>query len=203
VDLLVSGDLGPLAPEQLDGLRIIATKTETIIRLVDDVVTLQALSTAGLYVQLMDVNDLARRITDVTSLMARRAGLRLRCELHAERALTRADPNRIAQVLDSLLSNAIKFSPDGGDVTLRIAARDGDVVIEVQDHGIGIAREKMPRIFERFYQADGPTTRRFGGVGIGLAIVRQIVELHGGTVEVESTPGKGSTFRVRLPAAEE
>lgn len=203
VDLLVSGDLGPLAPEQLDGLRIIATKTETIIRLVDDVVTLQALSTAGLYVQLMDVNDLARRVTDVTSLMARRAGLRLRCELHAERALTRADPNRIAQVLDSLLSNAIKFSPDGGDIVLRVAVRDGDVVIEVQDHGVGIPLEKMPRIFERFYQADGSTTRRFGGVGIGLAIVKQIVELHGGKVEVESAPGKGSTFRVRLPAAEE
>ena len=103
--------------------------------------------------------------------------------------------------LGHLVDNAIKFSPGGGTVSLKAWAVERMVCISVTDEGIGISPDSMGRIFERFYQVDGSTKRRYGGMGVGLAVVWEIVEVHGGTVEVESEPGKGSTFTVALPRA--
>ena len=110
------------------------------------------------------------------------------------------DSSRLQQVFVNLLSNAVKFTPAGGRIEVR-SRRDGDVCeIEFADSGEGIAPDLLPYLFERFRQADGSTTRKHGGLGLGLAIVRHIVELHGGSVSAESEgPGKGATFRVRLP----
>jgi signal transduction histidine kinase len=199
VELMLARELGPLTPLQLDSMQLMANKTDAIIRLVDDVVTLQALSTGGLARQKVDLSELARHAAGRLAPVAARAGVQLHCDLPVEPVVAEIDASRIGQVLDSLLSNAIKFSPDGGEVMVRVR-RDGDEArFEVVDRGVGIAPEKLMRIFDRFYQADGSTTRRFGGVGLGLAIVKEIVELHGGVVEVESEEGQGSTFRVRLP----
>ena len=111
-----------------------------------------------------------------------------------------ADPDRIQQVVWNLLSNAIKFTPEGGSVRLAAARAGSQVEVAVSDSGIGIAPELLPRIFERFSQGDSSSTRSHGGLGLGLAIVRHIVELHGGTVEASSGgSGLGSTFTVRLP----
>ncbi|NJR41002.1 MAG: PAS domain-containing protein [Leptolyngbyaceae cyanobacterium CSU_1_4] len=110
------------------------------------------------------------------------------------------DVTRLQQVLWNLLSNAIKFTPQGGRVEIRLAQVDNQVQIQVQDTGKGISAEFLPLVFDYFRQADGATTRQFGGLGLGLAIVRQIVELHGGTVEADSLgEGQGATFGVRLP----
>jgi PAS domain S-box-containing protein len=111
-----------------------------------------------------------------------------------------ADPDRIQQVVWNLLSNAIKFTSEGGSVRLAVTRTGGQVDIVVSDTGLGIAPELLPRIFERFSQGDSSSTRSHGGLGIGLAIVRHIVELHGGTVQAASEgAGRGSTFTVRLP----
>ncbi|MGZ8231386.1 MAG: ATP-binding response regulator, partial [Burkholderiales bacterium] len=110
------------------------------------------------------------------------------------------DPNRLQQVFWNLLSNAIKFTPAEGKVDIELKRADEHVEIEVSDTGIGIKPEFLPYVFDRFRQADATTTRTFGGLGLGLSIVRRLVELHGGTVRVASSgDGHGSTFSVRLP----
>jgi CheY-like chemotaxis protein len=110
------------------------------------------------------------------------------------------DPNRLQQVVWNLLSNAVKFTPKGGEVTVRLEQADSLLSISVQDTGQGIAPDFLPHVFDRFSQADATSTRRYGGLGLGLSIVRHIVEMHGGTVKVESEgEGKGATFTVLLP----
>ena len=112
------------------------------------------------------------------------------------------DPDRLQQVLWNLLSNGVKFTPRGGRVTVSVAGRRGEVVLTVTDTGVGIKREFLPHVFERFRQAESTTNRASGGLGLGLAIVRHLVELHGGSVAVQSEgEGRGATFSVRLPVA--
>jgi CheY-like chemotaxis protein len=114
--------------------------------------------------------------------------------------LPRADPARLRQVMWNLLSNAVKFTPPGGRVDVRVRANATTADIEVADTGIGIAPEFLPYVFDRFRQADSRFSREHGGLGLGLAIARHIVEMHGGQIEASSAgQGKGSTFRVRLP----
>jgi signal transduction histidine kinase len=102
-------------------------------------------------------------------------------------------------VLTELLDNAVKFTPEGGVVRLVILADEGLVGISIQDTGIGIAKERLAELFEPFHQLDGSVTRRYGGVGLGLALVRRIVEAHGSTIQVSSVEGKGSRFDFQLP----
>lgn len=111
-----------------------------------------------------------------------------------------ADPNALSIVVGNLLSNAIGHQPDGGEVSVTVSTRDSDVLIEVSDKGLGISAEHLPRLFDRFYRVDPARGPSSGHSGLGLAIVQAIVENHHGTVEVESVPGKGSTFRVTLPS---
>jgi two-component system phosphate regulon sensor histidine kinase PhoR len=128
-------------------------------------------------------------------------GIRLQNDLSPDLPLVRADPNLVGRALQHLLDNAVKFSPDGGTITLR-AWPEGEMLhIEVEDTGVGIPAEALPFIFDRFYQADGSTTRRFGGTGLGLSVVKQIVQAHDGQVGVRSVLGQGSTFYFTLPLA--
>lgn len=114
-------------------------------------------------------------------------------------ALT-ADRRRLQQVIENLVGNAIRYSPNGGTVTVRAAAADDKVVIEIEDEGIGIPPEELPRVFERFYRVRSGATSGMPGTGLGLAIVEQLVRAHGGTIDVRSEVGRGSVFRVMLPA---
>jgi signal transduction histidine kinase len=111
------------------------------------------------------------------------------------------DAARLQQILWNLVSNAIKFTPRGGDIGLAVEVSDGDLVIEVRDSGEGIAPDFLPHVFERFRQADAGVTRRHGGLGLGLAIVKDLAELHGGQAFVKSQGAqRGATFTVRIPA---
>jgi len=126
--------------------------------------------------------------------------IRLEAELELAEGQVRGDPARLQQVVWNLLSNAVKFSTQGGRVVVRLAEVDGQIVITVRDEGEGIAPEVLPHVFERFWQADVARTRSHGGLGLGLAIVRDLVQLHGGSVEAASEgKGQGATFTVRLP----
>jgi two-component system phosphate regulon sensor histidine kinase PhoR len=111
----------------------------------------------------------------------------------------RAEAELLRQVVDNLLTNAIRYTPIGGQVTVRVYANGPSAVLEVEDTGIGIPAEMQARIFERFFRIDRARSRELGGTGLGLAIVRHVVEAHGGTIAVESEPGCGALFRVALP----
>src|SRR5207244_2006208 len=110
------------------------------------------------------------------------------------------DPGRLQQVFWNLLVNAVKFTPEGGRVEVRVERGEGEWRVQVKDTGQGISASALPHLFDRFWRADGSSTREHGGLGLGLAIVRHLLELHGGSVEAESAGlGKGATFTVRLP----
>ena len=108
------------------------------------------------------------------------------------------DPKSLERALTALIDNAIKFSPHGGDVNIKFSAKNGALVISIEDHGIGIATTSLPRIFDRFYHLEQSGDDLFGGLGIGLSITRQVIEQHRGRIEVESRLGRGSTFTLFL-----
>jgi signal transduction histidine kinase len=173
---------------------------------------------ANLIVDLLDVSRIVAgklRIEKRRVDLATIAGLAADAALPAARAkqivlstaiaaplLMDADPQRLQQVVSNLLTNALKFTPERGSIDLRVARVDGRAQIVVQDTGIGIGPELLPRVFDRFQQGDSSTTRTHGGLGLGLAIVRYLVEQHGGTISAASAgPGRGSTFTITLPLA--
>jgi signal transduction histidine kinase len=147
--------------------------------------------------------DVVRRVLAEFQKIAQESGVVFNAELPEDLPLVLGDHERLQLVFGHLVDNAIKFSPDGGVVTLRAWADEEMICVSVADEGIGISPDSLGRIFERFYQVDGSTRRRFGGMGIGLALVWEIVEVHGGSVRVESEPGEGSVFTVVLPVLNE
>jgi signal transduction histidine kinase/putative methionine-R-sulfoxide reductase with GAF domain len=202
-DLLANGDLGPLLPEQLEAIQTMVLKSNVLVRLVGDIVSLHAVSPSTLVPQILDLALMADAV--VAGLQPEKllteAGIRIRCDYAPNMPQVRADPERMTQVFENLLSNAIKFSPDGGQITVRMWWEDALVYVAISDTGIGIPPDKLARIWERFYQVDGSTTRRFGGAGLGLTLCKQIIEAHGGNIYVESEVGKGTTFWFALMAA--
>jgi CheY-like chemotaxis protein len=128
---------------------------------------------------------------------------RLSVDLPGESITLNADSVRLAQVLSNLLNNAAKYTPEGGRISLEVARQGDETVIAVRDNGLGIPRDMLAKVFEMFAQVKDPATRTQGGLGIGLALARKLVELHGGAIEARSDgPGQGSEFVVRLPIAE-
>jgi CheY-like chemotaxis protein len=126
----------------------------------------------------------------------------LQPEFAVEPVWVSADPGRLQQAVWNLLTNAVKFTNEGGTVTVGITNSGSSVCLVVRDTGIGIDAEFLPHVFDRFSQADSSASRRFGGLGLGLALVRQVIEMHGGTTDVSSEgPGKGTTFTICLPSA--
>lgn len=155
----------------------------------------------ALQVEAVDAAAAIQRAADVMRPAAGNAGVLLLAELRATPAAA-ADPARFDQVLRNLIENAIEHTPAGGTVTVSSHADGPEVVVEVADTGEGVPPEHLPFVFERFYRADPSRTRATGGAGLGLAIVRQIVEAHGGSVTAANRPGGGATFVIRLPVAE-
>jgi signal transduction histidine kinase len=130
------------------------------------------------------------------------AGHRLAVRLPPDPVRVEADLTRLTQVLTNLLTNAAKYTPAGGDIGLEVAVEGAEVVVRVRDTGVGIPADMLPRLFDLFAQMDHSLDRAQGGLGIGLALVKRLVEMHGGTVEANSEgPGAGSEFVVRLPLA--
>jgi len=203
VQLLIDGELGPLTDIQRESLEVMGRKTDHLARLVNDIVTLEAVQSETLELAPIDLGHLLLSALEGCRPAASLADIQLQAEIPEDLPPVQADWSRISQVLDNLLANAIKFSPDGGIITVRVEQRGEWIYAEVADTGIGIPEHKLSRIFDRFYQVDGSTRRRFGGAGLGLAIVKRIVEAHGGKVSVVSKLGTGSIFSFTLPVASE
>jgi signal transduction histidine kinase len=199
VDLLVDGEMGDLAPEQQRALKIVAEKTGEVTRLVEDIMSLQRIDSANLMCQTFSMVTLLESTVDCHKLSANKSGLDLVLRPPTSKGIVEADRGRMNQVLDNLVSNAMKFSPDGGAIELRMVERRNDVLIVVADEGIGLPEDKVDRIFDRFYQIDGSSRRRFGGAGIGLAIVKRIIDAHQGDIWVKSELGSGSRFYFTIP----
>jgi signal transduction histidine kinase len=193
------------APEALhQAASIIFDEADRMHRIVMDLLSLARLEagTAGLSKEPVDLGQLLHGVADRFTIQARQANIKLQENL-AKSPVCTGDADRLAQVFTNLIDNAIKFTPSGGVVTLSLDTNNGSAQVRVSDTGIGIAPEDQKRVFERFYQAD--RSRRGGGgrgAGLGLAIARQIVLAHGGKIWVGSTLGKGSTFAVTLPLAD-
>lgn len=202
VNLLLDGDLGELSPQQSDSLEIVSNKTEQLVHLVSGILTLQTLTTEMPDVESISPIMLVARTVAAAIPAAQAAGIDLVSDYPEKLPAVTVDPPQITQVLDNLLNNAIKFSPAGGTITVKLSAEENMIRIQVLDTGIGIPADKIDRIFDRFYQIDGSSTRRFGGAGLGLAICKQIIDAHDGKFEVESEEGKGSSFAFLLPQAQ-
>ncbi len=175
-------------------------ESERLIRLVNDLLVLARANagTLGMELQTLDLAELVRARCHQLGGLAARRGVGL-AVTGAEGAMVRGDADRLAQVLDNLLDNALRFSPPGSTVTVTLEAGAGEWSCAVQDQGPGIPAAHLGFIFERFYRADAARSRQAGGAGLGLAIVRALVEAHGGRVQAESLPGQGATLRFWLP----
>lgn len=197
-ELLTSGELGELSAEQRGPAEIIVRRSQMLANLVDDISLLLAAEARTLRCEPVALDELARAAVEDFRLAASQAGLTLTAQIAPGVSAIGGEPVCLRRVLDNLLSNAIKFTPAGGSVEVLVQEGDHQVVLVVKDTGIGVAPEHHERIFKRFYQVDGSSKRRYGGVGLGLALVKEIVEAHGGTVDFESEVGQGSTFTVTL-----
>ncbi len=170
--------------------------------LLDDLLTLSRLEgvAGSIERERVDLRAVSRHAADLVAAAARERSVRVRVE-EGEEVAVLADPDALERLLVNLLENGVKYNRPEGQVEVRVAAVQGEAVLEVADTGIGIPPESTGRIFERFYRVDKGRAREEGGTGLGLAIVKHIAQAHGGQVEVESRLGKGSTFRVHLPLA--
>ena len=187
-------------------LRLVERNAQAQAQLVNDLVDMSRVTTGKLRLELEAVALVPALEAALESVRPSADAKHLRCETSWENRdlAVLADPTRLQQVLWNLLSNAVKFTPDGGLIRMTAAAEHGRVRIEVADTGIGIEPAFLPHVFDRFRQAESGTTRSYGGLGLGLAIVHDLVRLHGGNVEVRSGgAGKGATFVVTLRASRE
>jgi two-component system phosphate regulon sensor histidine kinase PhoR len=189
-----------IPPRMRDRIAKIEVETDHLVQMVEELLDLSRIEGGGPLVMLdeIDLGRLATGSVERLRLFAERQGVELRTEVPDVVPPVRGAEDRLGQVLVNLLHNAVKFSPDGGAVVVRVRPTAEEVVVSVEDHGIGIPRADQARIFERFYKAD-KARRRGGGTGLGLAIARHVVEAHGGRIQVESEEGRGSTFSFSVP----
>ncbi len=185
----------------------IQTSGKMLLGMINDILDLAKIESGKMEVRTEDfsIRDICEALTALARPIAERKNIDLECRIDEAIPLMRQDPGKLRQVLYNLLSNAIKFTPEGGRVTLRAQPEGRYVVIAVADTGIGIAEEDRETIFEKFRQAghpgqgDGVLTREHQGTGLGLSIVRELTKLLGGDVHLESRPGQGSTFTIKIP----
>jgi CheY-like chemotaxis protein len=196
-----SGDLAEVA----HNLRRVSRAGSGLLALINDLLDFSKLEAGKMELELGEAR-LSQVIGDVVDMLepiAAKAGVTVVVDSTAGDATIDADQVKLGQVLINLVGNAIKFSKPGGKVTLRCRVTGPECHMSVHDEGIGIAAEHHATIFESFRQVDGSSTRRFGGTGLGLAISKKYVELHGGTISLESELGRGSIFHVKLPLRQE
>ena len=204
---LLNREGDPLNDEERETRREIEANSHALLLMINDILEMTRLDAGRteLTREVVDLGDVAGMVSDVVRSLAERNGVAFTCEVEPDVPLLRADFEKIRHVMENLCGNALKFTPAGGRARLHIAGTPAgdEVLISVEDTGIGIAPADRQRIFERFVQADSSVSRKYSGTGLGLALAREYVEMHGGAIAVESELGRGSIFTVRLPVTGE
>ena len=183
-------------------IEVIARNTDTLKQLVEDLLDVSRIASGKLTLDVTEVEiaPLVESVCDAMMLSAEAKGLRIKRTLDTKDTMVLGDVTRVRQIVNNLLANAVKFTPKGGSIVVSVRRLRSDIEIEVRDSGIGIKADFLPFVFDSFRQADGAMNRSAPGLGLGLSIVKKLVELHGGTVIAESEgEGCGAAFRVRLP----
>ncbi len=199
-NVLLEGLCGPLGEKQLEFVSRGSNKIDGLLGLINDLLDVAKIE-AGKYVQRRVPTDIGKIIEETVALMEPRAtekGIALTFSLKDLKPV-QADPKNIEEIFNNLISNAINYSPEGGNVTVTAQGLGEYMEIKVEDTGVGISPEELPKIFDKFYRVKHPKTRQVTGTGLGLAIVKGIVDAHQGTIGVESVVDKGTTFRILLP----
>ncbi|HNT22942.1 MAG TPA: GAF domain-containing protein [Anaerolineales bacterium] len=199
VELLDSGELGELSKTQVEAVNICKRRVNMLIKLVDDLVVILEAEAREAVREAINLKELVLGASADFQDAADRANLTLDANIPQESIYVLGNYSHLNRLLDNLVGNAIKFTPPDGNVTINLRAEQDEARIEVIDTGIGISPDKIEHLFERFYQIDGSTKRRYGGMGLGLSLVKEIAEAHGGKVSVQSEVGRGSSFTVILP----
>jgi signal transduction histidine kinase len=199
VELVLEGEAGELNSQQEQFLGIVSRNCTRLNRLIDDILFVARIDAGRLSLepQWVALAELARAAVESAKAAADRDGVQLHFSSARELPQLWADPTRLTQMFDNLISNAVKFTPEGGAVTVGIEQNGGSLRIEVADTGVGIPEDEVGRLFERFFRAS--TSGTVKGTGLGLPIVKLIAEVHGGTISVESKLGVGTTFTIELP----
>jgi len=193
-------DKSKLDSEDRENLEIALRNTQRLQRLVGDILDIAKLESKVMKFNMEDI-QLGRAIKDAVSSaapFAKEKKIYRKSEAPAKLPIIKGDYMRLSQVLTNLLNNSIKFTDNGG-ITLRARKTGGQIIVEVSDTGIGIAKQEVSKLFTKFYQADSSAKRKYGGTGLGLAICKEIIKAHKGDIWVKSELGKGSTFGFRVP----
>ena len=189
---MVTGDL------LKNGIDTVARNVQQIATLVNDILFLQEMELVLPEFQAVDMNEIARQVVERNRSKAMERGVRLSLESDPGLPPASGDAKSLERALMAIVDNAIKFSPLGGDVEVRLSSNPENVVVAVTDHGIGMSADTLPRIFDRFYHTERQDDNLFGGIGLGLSITRQVIMQHHGSLDVTSEPNKGSTFTLTL-----
>jgi signal transduction histidine kinase len=190
--------------EYQESLTLIQEEAEQLTRIVEDLFILARQpiqSPTALIKEPVSLTEVVNDCARAAQVLASRKGVRLKLENDSTSIALNADEELIKRMILNLLDNAVKYTPEGGEISLALEKHNGSAEIVVRDTGIGLSQTDQQRVFDRFYRVDKARSRALGGAGLGLSIVRSIVEAHGGNIRIESTPRHGSTFTVSLPLA--
>lgn len=203
VELIAEGRLGSLSTEMEKAIEVIHRASQRLGRLIEDLIEFSTASREGLRLDLQQVSiyELADNTMQRSQEKAEKAGVTIKVELEKDLPALYADPERLAWVLYQLFDNGIKFTPSGGQVIFSAKKENRQVLLSINDTGIGIPSDRMLEIFEPFHQLDGSATRRYGGTGLGLSLAKMILEAHESEISIESEEGKGSTFSFPIQIA--
>jgi signal transduction histidine kinase len=199
LELLMEDRTSTLLPEQRKALTAVCDRVDDIVTIVDRTVSLSPVDDPAPAYEKILVGELLREVIETFDRRARQMTVTLAVVPVEQDLYLYGDADKIRQLCYNLLDNAVKFSPDGGQVTIQAMSEGANVHLIFADQGIGIPERQLTQIFETFYQIDGSTTRRFGGLGLGLTVVNRIVDAHKGEIWVESEVDRGSTFHILLP----
>jgi len=200
-EILLDLTMNLTAGERTEFLRNIHSSGQHLLGLINDILDLAKIEAGKmeLHAEEMPVKEAIQEVTGILDPMARQQGLQVTTVGAAEAGVIKADRSKFKQVLYNLLSNAVKFTPPPGQITLTVKDSPSQLTVSVQDTGIGMKPEDLPKLFREFEQIDGSYTRRYQGTGLGLALCRRFVQMHGGRIWAESQFGKGSTFTFTIP----
>ncbi|MFP3854563.1 MAG: sensor histidine kinase [Anaerolineales bacterium] len=203
VELVADKQLGPLTEDQNQALSVIQRASGRLEKLIEDLIEFSTASREGIRLnpQPVDLKDLATELKQEMAEKAKKASVSIELNFPEELDRVQADPQRLGWVLHQLVDNGVKFTPPGGHVRISAGQSEKMVAVRVEDSGIGITPERINEIFEPFHQLDGSATRRYGGTGLGLALVQLILDAHGADMKVESDEGQGTRFTFQLPTS--